>query len=487
MLCPGAWIVAIRRDDAYLTPLTLPFGTAKEVQAVLLPQLDGRIPVEADEMFIDATVGGSADAGGFLIHTAALDADVIELMLNELAMVGIDPRIVDVQPWNLTCALRASEQTGLGPVALLDIGAEKSALVVATSERLEFSRVLMGGGESMTRALAQEFNLSDERAREGKHREAALVAPLPPGTPAPDDSVAVSQALRKGLRGLVRSVRSTLLAHSTSFARPVERMLIVGSSARIPGLAEMLAEEIGIPCEPLTISPTGPAAAAFSEAHPTFTPALSLALRGTQQNAVSQFNLRRGRFAFRGSYEFLQSQIPALLSAAAVLLLCLGALYAGRLMLLRAEAAGLDEALADLSTQTFGEEVTSVGEIRRRLNAVSTTPRLHPDKSAFWYFVEIANMVADLQDIGTTVEAREVDIDLGRFTFVVEGVAESAQAVDDLMEELGSVACLADIARNDLSAGTGDLLTFRVQGKIDCVANPNGRRPATGDEEEESE
>lgn len=482
-----AWIVAIRRDDAYLTPLTLPFGTTKEVQAVLLPQLDGRIPVEADEMFIDATVGGPADGGGFLIHTAALDADVIELMLSELAMVGIDPRIVDVQPWNLTCALRASDQAGLGPVALLDIGALKSALVVSTNERLEFSRVVVGGGESLTRALADEFNLSEERAREGKHREAAIVAPLPPGATAPDDSVAVSEALRKSLRSLIRSVRSTLLAHSTSFARPVERMFLVGSSARIPGLPEMLAEEIGIPCEALSITPTGPAAAAFAEAQSTFTPALSLALRATQQNAVSQFNLRRGRFAFRGSYEFLQSQIPALLGAAAVLLLCLGALYAGRMMLLRSEAAGLDRALGELTAQTFDEEVTSVGEIRRRLNAVSSAPRLHPDKSAFWYFVEIANMVADLQDIGTTVEAREVDIDLGRFTFVVEGVAESAQAVDDLMEELGSVACLTDITRNDLSAGTGDLLTFRVQGKIDCVANPDGQRPASGDENEDSE
>jgi general secretion pathway protein L len=482
-----AWIVAIRRDDAYLTPLTLPFGTPKEVQAVLLPQLDGRIPVEADEMFIDATVGGPADNGGFLIHTAALDADVLEKMLDELAAVGIDPRIVDVQPWNLTGALRAAGQAGAGPVALLDIGALKSAIVVATSERLEFSRVITGGGDALTHALADEFKLSAQRAREGKHREGAILPPLAPGAVAPDDTVAVSETLRRALRGLLRSVRSTLLSHSTSFTRPVERMFIVGSTARIDGLPELLSDELGIPCERLSISPSGPAAAAFETSAVTFSTALSLALRGTQQAAVSQFNLRRGRFAFRGSYEFVQSQLPALLSAAAVFLFCLGALYAGRMMLLRSEAGKLDDALVELTTQTFDEELTSVGEIRRRLTAVSTTPRLHPEKSAFWFFVEIANMVADLQDVGTTIEARELDIDLGRFTFVVQGVGESAQAVDDLMEELASVACLTDITRNDLSAGSADLLTFRVQGKIDCVANPEGRRRGAGPEADDSE
>jgi hypothetical protein len=34
----------------------------------------------------------------------------------------------------------------------------------------------------------------------------------------------------------------------------------------------------------------------------------------------SQFNLRKGRFSFRGSYDFLLGQLPSILTAALVLL-----------------------------------------------------------------------------------------------------------------------------------------------------------------------
>jgi general secretion pathway protein L len=480
-LAADAWIVSLRRDDTYLTPLTLPFGNIKEVQPILLPQLDGRIPVEADEMFIDAMIGGPAPEGGFLVHTAALAPSLMAAFLSDLAAVGIDPRIVDVQPWSL-CGAPGIQTDSTGPVAVLDIGAEKSSVVVVSGGRMEFARVVSTGGETLTRALATEFHLPEDRAREGKHREAAILAPLPAGATPADDAASVSESLRRALKPLVRAVRASLLAHSTAFREPVTALRVVGGSSVLPGLDTFLSAELGVPCSVVTIPVTGAAAAEFAPHVSRFALATALALRLTQQPVASRFNLRKGSFAWRGSFEFIQSQVPALLAAAAAFVLCLGAMYAGRLVLLNSEASRLDEALAEMTELTFGEPVTAVGEIRRRLSAVSNVPRLHPEKSAWWYFSEIANMLADLQDSGTDIEARELDMDLSRFTFSVQGVAESAEAVDNLMSELGTVACLSEIARNDLSVGTGDLLTFRVQGKIDCEANPDGMA-ADGDTE----
>ena len=78
-------IVGLPTNDFFTATLTLPFSGAKEIEAVLPPQLEGRLPVEADEYVLDHMASGLAPNGEHRIFAVAVDPARLALLLGELA------------------------------------------------------------------------------------------------------------------------------------------------------------------------------------------------------------------------------------------------------------------------------------------------------------------------------------------------------------------------------------------------------------------
>lgn len=468
---PFAW--------TYLTPLALPFRQRKDIESLLLPQLDDKLPEDVEDLLLDGFAGGPLKEGGFRIHSAAIRPERVASLIGTLESMGATLRGIDVSPYPLAQVLQLVPGAEPGvATALLDIGAEQSSIVICRDGMVEYVRALPGGSEALTRALATEFQLSSSVARDGKHAEGFVDPSIGEG---PIDRSsrdgAIAHACREALMPLLRRLRASLHAHATQSGTPVQTIWISGGGSLLPGLDGWLSQLLGVDVQRWSVQrPEWQKHPAFAEEAPRWAMALGLALRGTPSARGSDFNLRRGPFAFRGSWEFLQSRIPHLLAAAAALALAVGVWGVGQRTLLRAEQARLDSALATLTEQAFGEVVSQPRAIRSRLQAVREGLRLHPERNAFWYFVEVANAVAWLQDNGARLEARTIDVDLGRFVFTLEGLADSAQTVDSLQTELGGVACLNDIARNDLSARPDGGFSFRLQGRVGCDSDA----PETG-------
>lgn len=465
---------ALPDDDVYIVPVTLPFDTEREIEAVLLPQLDGRLPEEVDELLVAPMVGGRAPEGGFQIFAAAARPERIASFLGDLASFDVDPRYLEVSPFPLFTAAPYLFEGSAGPTAIVDIGAVRTGVAVIAGGELQYVRSLTVGGELITRALADTFSLSLDRAREGKHREGFIDAGLAEtDTPTGDDAADTANACRRAVKPLVRQLRSTLHAHATSTGTPVERLILSGATAKLPGLAPYIEQSLGVPTS--VAAPSHPAvrsAPTFADDAPRFATALGLAVRAALHERVpgSRLNFRRGPFSFRGSYEYLRMRAPALALGFAAILLCSLAVVAGRVALLKAEQRHLDEALAQLTTEIFEEPETVPRLIRNRLDSAASGPTLHPPRSAFELFVEVANAVGYLQDTGKPIFASKIDVDMDRYVFRVEGEASSAEAVDSLLEELARVDCFTGIQRTGLEERRGaEGLEYAVQGAIQCT------------------
>ncbi len=491
VLDADATYVAAPRDFGYITPVVLPFNSPKEVESVLRPQLDGKLPEEVDELFLDWMTGGPVTEGGFLIHTLAVQEERMASLLADLLSVGVDARVLDVDPFHLATTVRGVLPSGPETVAILDIGAERSGLLILDGGRIDYARVIQGGGETLTRALAATFSLTMDRARAGKH-ESGFIDPLdlPADAERPRNEQLVASTCRDALKPVIRRLRESLHAHLTATHREVSRVYLCGGSSVLPGLASYVGQSLGVPCEVLTAErPEFAKLPDFPAVSHRFAGALGLALRGVSSISGSQFNLRKGRFSFRGSYDFLLAQLPSLLTAAVVLLVCSGLFYASRVALLKSEQAALNETLEALSEQTFGEVIDNPSTIRSRLQSVGNGPALRPENSAFHYFAEIADVVDLLQGDGARVDGRSIEVDLGNMTFTIEGTAAAAANVDLLEQELTRVRCMVDVERRDLRRDEQDQFRFTVQGRIDCSRAPSapeaGAPEASAEAEEE--
>ena len=181
--------------------------------------------------------------------------------------------------------------------------ARTSVAVGRPAEGLVFARTFAGGGRDLTRALAAEFQVGLPEAEAWKERDASLVAG---GGPEHDRARA---ALLRALAPIVREVRATLKASSSREHQPAARLLVAGGSARLPGLAEHLGNELRVPDR------SGPAPRAGHRGHRAAGPAPGRA-RPTPSRCAQppgsrgpRFNLRQGEFAFRGHFDYLRERL----------------------------------------------------------------------------------------------------------------------------------------------------------------------------------
>jgi type IV pilus assembly protein PilM len=176
-------------------------------------------------------------------YLAATDAAKIEL-------AGID-----LEAFAL---LRAVAEPGALPVgddgrpvaalSVVSVGHERTTLAVSDGSVCEFARVLEWGGAQIGSAIARALKLSPTEGEELKHGVSLVegsegVEGLPAGR-----SAEVVEAVRYEMQSLVRDLLSSLRFYqSQPSALPIGEILVTGGTASIPGFAEELGRELGIP------------------------------------------------------------------------------------------------------------------------------------------------------------------------------------------------------------------------------------------------
>ena len=464
---------SLRHGDAMLTRVSLPFGTKREIGAVLAPQLEGKLPVEVDEVLLDCIAGGRQPNGEFAVYAAAVEPPRLAVMLAQLAEVGIDPKVLDIQPFALLSVGRAMAPESSRPVAVVDLGADQTGIVVYQGSNLQYARTFSGGGERFTAALADVFGLDFATAREGKHREGFIDV----GTSESDgatghDATDISSACRRAAKPLVRQLRRTLHAHATEWGTGVEHVYVTGGASMLPGLVEYVAQSLGVNASPLSFArPEVEAVHGFAEVGNKFSTAFGLALRGVASVDGSQLDARIGPFAFKGSYEHVRARLPQMVGALAVLILLSFTFALGRVVMLKSEAAALDAALAESTRPLFGEEETDGDRISRRFRLEAIPPPFLPTTSGYEVWSQIGNAFIETDNLGYSVVAGAFEVDMERRVYRVEGTADSAESVDTFEAQLGAIECVASVNRNEMSA-SGDAFEFTINGAIGCGAEP---------------
>lgn len=461
-------------QDAYLERLDLPFSQRRQIQPLLLPQLDGRFPVETEELHLDFTVG--AEHGeNHQVFASGIEPELLHQRIDMLKACEAEPKLIDLAPFPLATAYNAFYAGTPETAAVVDIGSETTNVLVLRHGKVDYVRSFTGGGEDLTRALAESYDLPLDRARDGKHQEGFLE------TSGNDreltaEEAEIARTLRDALTPLLRQLRRSLSAHASRSVAPVERIYLVGASASLPGLREWLETGLGV----ATVVP-GPDQGVglwdqLGEHAPRLMTAMGLALRGSTQVQSSQFNFRHGAFAYRGGRAWLTERVPALGGWAGALAALLMLLLIGNIVQVRAESRALDRALEASTTELFGTPILSPDRVIARLGQPAAGQDFLPRLTAWSVFETIASQVGELQEDGYSIEARAVEVDMQRRLVDIRGVAESAESVEALEDRLSAMPCLRNVTRNALARSRdGEGFDFNLNGIASCA--PPGEDP----------
>ncbi|QIT53922.1 pilus assembly protein PilM [Aquisalimonas sp. 2447] len=215
----------------------------QELEAQIELQADQYVPYPLDEVNLDFQVMGASEGENNVdVLLVASRSDNVESRVDACEAAGITPRVMDVESYATETAfsLLASDLGGQGrdqAVAVVDVGATMTTLTVLEDRQIIYTREQVFGGRQLTEEIQRRYGLSFEEAGRAK-RQGGL----------PDSyEEEVLEPFKHAMAQQV--VRSLQFFYGASQHNTVDALLLAGGCAVIPGVAQLIEEETGVPTQ----------------------------------------------------------------------------------------------------------------------------------------------------------------------------------------------------------------------------------------------
>lgn len=232
-------VIGMGNQRVLARDLTVPKMSQARIRESLPYQVQELLPVPVNEAMLDFyPVTEEMTDSGPVVH-GLLIAAIKEAVLGNVRAVeksGLTTTGVDLIPFALSRVLLRNGQAA-GTVAIVDIGASATTVVIATNGVPRFLRIIPAGGDDLTTALAQRLEIESAQA-EGLKRGVGLRTRVE--DPQYQRPMEIINEVTSELLG---SARNTLDYFSQSRPdAPVERVLLTGGGSLLDGLPDALAE-----------------------------------------------------------------------------------------------------------------------------------------------------------------------------------------------------------------------------------------------------
>jgi type IV pilus assembly protein PilM len=220
--------------------VTLPMMTEEELYDRIQSEASQHIPFDIADVNLDYQLLDSIE-GQMDVLLVAVKKDKILNHTNVLAQAGKNSMIVDIDAFALQNCFEVNYDPDPGQtIALLNVGASVMNINIIHGGFPLFTRDVSVGGNQYTDALQKELDLSFEDAERLKKGEAiAGVAEEHRAT-----------ILRSVTDVLILEIQKTFdFFRATASGASIQRIVVAGGSARVPGLSDVLKDEFAVPVE----------------------------------------------------------------------------------------------------------------------------------------------------------------------------------------------------------------------------------------------
>lgn len=283
-------ILCVPGRSVFTRTRTLPPVPQYKVTQIVRYEIQQQIPFALDQIALDYQILNRTDAGSYDVMMAAIKVDVVDKHLEVLKETKCRIDSVDVSPIAAYNWLKFTGDFGTDGecVALLDIGASTTDIVIERGNQFRFTRPLNIGGDDITRAISTKFGVNFEDAEKAKRQRGFA----PTGDPKVDGPLGecIGQVLTRMVGEITRSFG---YFRSLPGGGTIDRVVVTGGGARMRNFIPFLQRSLSIevrPAQTLKGIEVGPGAQAVNECPEQAAVALGMALRACQP-ATIEINL----------------------------------------------------------------------------------------------------------------------------------------------------------------------------------------------------
>lgn len=170
----GKVILGVPGQSVFTRCRVLPPVPEYKVDQIVRYEIQQQIPFGLDQIAMDYQILNRTEQGGYDVMMAAIKVDVVEKHIEPLNPLKCSVAAVDVLPLASYNWVRHQKEFGdQGEcVALINIGASTTDIVIERGNQFRFTRPLNLGGNDITRVLAEAFNMDFASAERIKRERA---------------------------------------------------------------------------------------------------------------------------------------------------------------------------------------------------------------------------------------------------------------------------------------------------------------------------
>jgi type IV pilus assembly protein PilM len=226
-----------------------PLNSAKEITSAVRFQAQEHIPMPLDQAVLEHHSLGivdTPDGPRTRVVLVAARREMIDRLLDATRKAGLRPHGIDLSAFAM---IRALHEPGSTAATLYISVGGITNLAVAMGPTCLFTRVLAHGTETMAGELAERRGLTLDHAH-GWLRHVGMVDSLATIEGDEDIVAEARSVLTEGVRRISDELRNSLDFYAMQTgAAGVDRAVLTGTAAAIPGFAEQLGTELGRPVE----------------------------------------------------------------------------------------------------------------------------------------------------------------------------------------------------------------------------------------------
>ena len=238
-------VMSIPIFSSFLTVMELPGLSAKELESAVPFEARSYIPVPLSEVVLDWLIipeeGLVAPAaptptgkGKVTILLIAVPKEVVSKYQRIAAAANLELAALESESFSLARSLVGPD---LGTIMIVDMGARSTNLTIISRGFILMSHSADMSGKEITKVVGHSLNVAPSRAEELKKTAGVSAASAEKG---------LAQVIAPFIDKLVSEVEKmeSLLNKKTS--KRVEKIILTGGAANLPGLTEYLSRRLGV-------------------------------------------------------------------------------------------------------------------------------------------------------------------------------------------------------------------------------------------------
>ncbi len=269
-------VVGVGNQKVVIRVVEMPYMEKSELKSALQFQAQDFIPIPIEEVILDYEIIDeyTVESGEkmFQVLLVAAERNMIQKVVEAVEAAGLQPEAIDVSAFAIARAILprrlpavTEEPRPIEAVALLNVGAGITSVVIAENNVVKFARVIGLAGDDFTQAIMDSLGITFEEAEDLKIRIglSPLVGDRFIDIPSEllDRAEVVQDILEREVTRFIGEVKRSFDYFMAQSPLEIKKLIVTGGSAKLKNFLAYLEKALGIevtyghPLEQFQISP----------------------------------------------------------------------------------------------------------------------------------------------------------------------------------------------------------------------------------------